>query len=242
MTATETGRPALADQPPDAATSTTACPPGSDLVRLSARFGLAFTIAQLTVMVAMVTIVLPHGGSPGSGALDRGRSVLEVQELYRVGNYAFMLAGTLLLGFLGAVAVHLRRVDASGVLAVVAVSSGALLALVWPLGGLLHDVALEAASAGSDLRLLGGWDSVAPYTLALSVLPRTFFVGAIVLGLRRAGTAPWLQRTGWVLLPIGLVGSAVTITAAVFPLLALSTLGYELWVGFLAWHWLRGQR
>ena len=57
-----------------------------------------------------------------------------------------------------------------------------------------------------------------------------------------AGTAPWLQRTGLVLLPLSLLGSATLLTDALFPLLALSTLGYELWVGAVAWHWLRSER
>ena len=44
------------------------------------------------------------------------------------------------------------------------------------------------------------------------------------------------------LLPLSLVGSATLLTDALFPLLALSTLGYELWVGAVAWHWLRSER
>ena len=54
-----------------------------------------------------------------------------------------------------------------------------------------------------------------------------------------AGTAPRLQRLGLVLVPLSLVGSATLISGALFPFLALSTLGYELWVGAVAWHWLR---
>src|SRR5205085_584139 len=83
-----------------------------------------------------------------------------------------------------------------GVLATIGVASGTLLALIWPLGGMLHDVALDVGAAGADPRILGGWDAVAPYSLAFSSLARVFFVGAIVLGLRLAGTAPRLQRPG----------------------------------------------
>ena len=67
------------------------------LTRVSARFGLAFTICQLGVMVAMAILVLPHGGSPNDPALERGRHVLDAEDAYRWGNYAFMLAGCLLL-------------------------------------------------------------------------------------------------------------------------------------------------
>jgi len=35
------------------------------------------------------------------------------------------------------------------------------------------------------------------------------------------------------------VGTATVVTGAMFPLLALGTLGFELWVGALAVHWLR---
>src|SRR4051812_48578739 len=94
------------------------------LTRLSARFGLAFTACQLLVMVAMGVFVLPHVGAPGDPPLERGRDILDVETAYRMSNYAFMVAGTLLLGFLGAVHVRLRRVDPSGVLSTVAVAAG----------------------------------------------------------------------------------------------------------------------
>ena len=212
------------------------------LVRLSARFGLAFTLCQLSVMVFMAIFVLPHGGSPNDPALERGHHVLDAANLYRAGNYVFMIAGMLLLGFMGAVHLKLRKADGTGVLATVAVAAGTLLSLVWPYAGVLHDVALDTAADGTDLRILGGWDAVAPYSLAFSALPRLFFIGAIVLGLRMLGTSPWLQRTGLVLLPITLLGTATLVAGAFFPLLALSTLGYEVWVGAVALHWLRSSR
>jgi hypothetical protein len=37
------------------------------------------------------------------------------------------------------------------------------------------------------------------------------------------------------------MGTATLLSGALFPLLALSTLGYELWVGAVAVHWLRNQ-
>jgi hypothetical protein len=212
------------------------------LTRLSARFGIAFTVCQLSVMVAMAIFVLPHGGSPNDPALARGHRVLDAADLYKLGNYVFILAGSLLLGFLGAVHVKLRRADGSGVLATTAVAAGTLLAFVWPYAGVLHDVALDTAADGTDLRILGGWDAVAPYSLAFSALPRLFFIGAIVLGLRMTDSARTLQRLGVVLLPLSLAGTATLVTEWAFPLLALSTLGYELWVGAVAWHWLRSSR
>jgi hypothetical protein len=211
-----------------------------DAVRLSTRFGVAFGVCQIATMIAMSIFVLPHGGSPGLD-FDRGQRVLDAADLYRAGNYVFMVSGVLLLGFLGAVATRLRRMEPTGTLAAVAVAAGAMLALVWPFAGVLHDVALDTADAGTDLRILAAWDSVAPYSLAFSALPRLFFVGALVLALRHAGRTPWLVRAGTVILVLSAAGSATVVTGAVFPLLALSTLGYELWVVALAVTWLREQ-
>jgi hypothetical protein len=210
-----------------------------DVSRISTWFGVAFTVCQAAVMIAMAVFVLPKGGGPDTPALERGQRVLEAADRYTAGNYVFMISGMLLLGFLGAVQLRMRRVDSTGVLATVAVAAGTLLAVIWPLAGVLHDVALDVGRSGADPRLLGAWDSIAPYSLAFSVLPRVFFLGALALGLRAAGTSPWLQRTALVLIVVSLVGSATVVTSAVFPLLALSTLGYELWIGALAWHWLR---
>jgi hypothetical protein len=216
--------------------------PGFEPVRLSTWFGLAFTVCQLLVMVLMAVLVLPQSGSLADPALERGQNIHAAADPYRAGNFLFMVAGSLLLGFLGAVHVRLRRADGSGALATVAVASGALLALIWPMSGMLHDVALATAGEGTDLRILAGWDAVAPLSLAFSAFARVFFVGSIALALRATGRAPWLVRTAAVVVVLSLAGSATLVSDAVFPLLALSTLGYEVWVGALAWHWLRGER
>lgn len=215
---------------------------GLDVTRISTWFGLAFTVCQLTVMVGMSVFVLPRGGNPGDPPLKWGHDVLEVADSYRIGNYLFMVAGALLLGFLGSVGVRLRRADETGTLATVAVAAGALLAFVWPFSAVLHDVALDTAEKGTDLRMLAGWDAVAPYSLAFSALPRVFFVLAIVLALRLVARSPWLQRTGVAIAAVSLVGTATVLVGWAFPLLALSTLAYELWVGALAWTWLREDR
>lgn len=210
------------------------------LLRTSARFGLAFAVCQLAVVATIALVVLPHAGSPDAPAIERGANVLEAATVYRFANAGFMVAGMLILGFLGVVAARLRATDRSGVLATVAIASGTLLALIWPLSGMLHDVAIETAQAGTDVRILAGWDSIAPYSLAFSVLPRVFFVGAIVMSLRLEGSSgPWMPRIGVAILPLSLVGSATLIFAELFPVLALSTVAFQIWIGAVAWHWIR---
>ena len=215
---------------------------GLDVARLSNRFGVAFAVCQITVLVMFSIFVLPKGGSPTDPVLERGRHILDAHTFYVVGNYGLALSGMLILGFLGAVAMQLRRADSTGVLASVAVAAGSLLALIWPLAAVIHDVFLGIADTGADLRILAGADAIAPYSLALSVFPRVFFLGAVVLGLRSAGSSPMLQRTGAVIAVLSLLGSGTVVVGALFPLLALATLGFEVWVGALAWHWLRERR
>lgn len=224
------------------ATPTTTVRPLPDVERASAWCGVAFAVCQLSVMVAMAIFVLPRGGSLSDPPLLRGTHVHDAATAYRIGNFLFITAGSVLLGFLGVVQARLRRVDASGTLAGVALASGALLAVIWPLGGVLHDVALSTADAGTDVRILAGWDAIAPYCLAFSVFARVFFVGAIALGLRASGGPSWLVRAALVIVVLSLAGSGTLVVGGLFPLLALSTLGYELWVGSVAWHWLRSRR
>lgn len=212
---------------------------GPDLVRASTWCGLAFTVCQLTVMVFMAIFVLPKGGSPGQDPLIWGQNVVDHIEAYRIGNYVFMVAGVLLLGFLGAVNVRLRRADGTGTLATVAVAAGTIMAFVWPYAAVLHDVALDSAEKGVDLRLLAGWDAVAPYSLAFSALPRLFFLLAIVYALRVTGGSRWLQRTGLLIVVLSAIGTATSLSGVAFPALAVGSLGYELWVGALAITWLR---
>ena len=57
--------------------------------------------------------------------------------------------------------------------------------------------------------------------------------------MEHAGESPWLQRIGLAILPLSLIGSATLVADWMFPVLAISTLAYELWVGAVAWTWLR---
>jgi hypothetical protein len=62
---------------------------------------------------------------------------------------------------------------------------------------------------------------------------------AIVYALRMTGRSRWMQRIGIVIVVLSAIGTATSVTAVVFPALALGSLGYELWVGALAIVWLR---
>jgi hypothetical protein len=212
---------------------------GPGVVRVSARFGVVFAVLQLVVMVAFSTMILPRGGSPTDPVLERGAHILGARDLYVAGNYALALSCLLLLGFLGVVSLRLRSADTTGVLATVAVAAGTLVAVIWPLAAVIHSVFLGIADAGADIRILAGADAIAPFCLALTALARCFFVAAIVLALRATGEHVVLRRTGVAVVVLSLLGSATMVVGEAFPALALSSLGFEVWVGVLAWRWLR---
>ncbi|WP_433622906.1 hypothetical protein [Nocardia sp. CA-120079] len=64
-----------------------------------------------------------------------------------------------------------------------------------------------------------------------------------MLCLRRTRTrgARWLRRGGTAVLPLSLAGSATLVHSALLPVLAVSTLAFQLWVGAVAWHWLHSE-
>jgi hypothetical protein len=209
------------------------------LERTSARCGLGYAAGQLVMTVVFGVLVLPAAGPPDAGPLEKGKALLEHADLFTVGNYLLVLPSLLLVGFLGVVAARLRGADPSGTLAAVALAAGTLVALLWPLGAVLHDLALDTATAGVDVRVAAAWDAVGPYTLALSALFRTAFVVAVTVGLVGACS---LRRSGWAVAALSLLGSATLIADGAFAVLAVSTLAFDGWVAAVAWRWSRAPR
>ena len=145
-------------------------------------------------MVGMSIFVLPKEAARPDPSVQ-GHHVPEAADAYRIGNYVFMVAGVLLLGFLGAVHVRLRRADATGTLATVALAAGALLAFGVALRCGPPRRRLDAADKGTDVRLLAGWDSGRAVLCWPSALPRVFRDGdrpraALGRGLAVAAAGP----------------------------------------------------
>lgn len=201
--------------------------------RLTLGSGLAYVVIQLVMMVGFAVLILPLGGSPDAPPLEHGAKVLQVAERYRLGNFLMLLPAPFLLVFLGGAYTALRR-SVGSEFGLVAALSGTLVALIWPLSAILHDVALDTARFGTDLRILAGEDAIAPYALALSAVFRAVLLFALALGARAERSFPrLLAPLGMVVAALGLVGSGVLVSGGLFPVLALSTLLFELWLG--AW-------
>lgn len=193
--------------------------------------GTIFTLLQFGVMLYFIILVFPQMGPPDAVA-QKITFYTERGEILRWGNYLLMLPTPFFLLFLGGVGSLLRRTEASGgMLATTAVISGTLVAILWPLSGVVNNIGIDIAQAGGDAATVLALDAVGPYTLALSALPRAVLLAAMSLGLGQGQLAPrWLVWLGFVIAGLSLVGTATLVIAAMFPLLALSTLLFDGWV------------
>ena len=116
------------------------------------------------------------------------------------------------------------------------------MALMWPLGAVISDLELDLAQAGGDAVTVSVLDAIAPYSLALSAFARAVFVMALSVPILRLGKG--LRMTGWsglVVASLSLLGTTTLVFGAAFPILALSTLLFDVWLLVFCALWLRTQ-
>jgi hypothetical protein len=83
-------------------------------------------------------------------------------------------------------------------------------------------------------------DAIAPYSLPLSAFACVVFVTALLVPILTLGKG--LSLTGWTGIVIGilsLVGTTTLVFGSAFPVLALSTLLFDVWLLVLCVLWLR---
>jgi hypothetical protein len=68
-------------------------------------------------------------------------------------------------------------------LATAAVTSRAIVAILWPLSAVLNNLGIDIAQVGGDAATIVALDAIGPYMLALSALPRAIFLAAASVGL-----------------------------------------------------------
>jgi hypothetical protein len=103
--------------------------------------------------------------------------------------------------------------------------------MIWPLAAILSDIGIDIALAGGDAATVASLDAIAPYSLALSALPRMVLLLTVSAALLYHELAPrWIGWLGVAAGLLSLAGTATLVVSALFPLLALSTLFFELWI------------
>jgi hypothetical protein len=197
--------------------------------------GIAFSVSQLAVMLYFVILVLPQMGPPDAVAQHIAFYTQHGATL-RLGNYLMTLPMPFFLLFLGGLSGVLRRTeDGDSTLATAAISSGAIAAVLWPLSAVLNNIGLDIAQAGGDTATIMALDAIGAYMLALSALPRAVLLAAASVGLLQGRFMPrWLGWLGLLLAVASLAGSATLVVSQLFPVLALGTLLFEVWILLLS--------
>jgi hypothetical protein len=200
-------------------------------VRFGLACGAAFAVLQLVVLVVITMSVLSRVPGPTASALERTAAFTEHGDALRLGNYLFLLPVPLLLFFAAAAAEFLFRMKKTGLLLpLLIVASASAMAMLWPLGGAISTIALLIARAGGEAAVVSSLDAIAPYTLALSAVPRSVMIAAISLGIATPpGGRPALARAGFGIALLSFIGAAVLADDRLFPVLALSTLLFLMW-------------
>lgn len=212
-------------------------------LRVSLWCGIAYAVTQLGAVVYFTGTVL--SAKPAAGAPPSEHATFYVQQAERLlfGNWLLTLPVPFFLVFLGGLYIVLRRAEGTGALSVAALTSGATLAMIWPLGALLSNLGVTLAQSSGDAATVWALDSAGPLTLALSALPRSAFLAAasIVL-LRGRVVANWIPVLGLTLAPLLLVGSATPMLPALFPFAAFGSALAVVWTLALSIALLRAGR
>jgi hypothetical protein len=206
--------------------------------------GVAFAVAQLGVLLYFGAAVASKWPPRGAPAAERVAHFAHDWEQINLGNFLLPLPTPLFLLFLGGMYGALRRGEGgSGALSAAAFAGGVATALVWPIGMVIGQVAMDIGRQGGDPVTMQVLEGAAPLTLALSALPRAALLAAASGVVLRGGVAPrWIGWLGAVLVPVTLAGTATLLTPAAFPLAALGMLLFLAWVGALSAGALRGVR
>lgn len=194
--------------------------------------GILYSVLQAAVLVYFAVLVFPGLGPVEAPAEQRARAYAELADVLRLGNYLIMLPAPFFLVFLGGAAGALgSATGADRVLSTVTVAAGTIMAMLWPLAAVISDIGVLSALAGGDAATIAAMDAVGPYMLALSALPRAVLLVGLSLTLTdRAGPSRWAAWAGYGLAALSVVGSATLVNDQLFPVLALGTLLFELWV------------
>ena len=203
--------------------------------------GIVYIALQLGAFVYFAAAIFPHFAPIDAPAPERAAAVRALGDTLRLGNYLLVLPSPFFLFFLGGLVSSLRqRLPDAGTIRTSVLAAGTAMALVWPMGAILSDIELDIAVAGGDSVVISSLDAVAPYTLALSAAARAVFVGVLALPLiARAGALRWCGWSGVAIAVLSIAGTATLVAAAAFPVLAASSLLFDVWLLMFCVLWMR---
>lgn len=163
--------------------------------------------------------------------------------LYRLVSYFGQAQMAFLILFFGGLYGVLRRAEGdSDSLAAAVMVAGSAIAVITPLAIMLEDhLLLGLAAAHADPVVVRAFDGMGPLSFALSGFPQAVVLGGTAaLLLSRRLIPAWIGWFGVALAVLGLLGTGTLISVAFFPLAALTTLLFRVWLVALSLALVRG--
>ena len=212
--------------------------------RLALAGGIIFGVLQLAALVFFITVIFSQKPAVGAPVIEQAAYYAQHGDTLALGNYLLVLPAPFFFLFLGGLFGILRRAEGgSGTLSISALGAGIALALIWPLGCIITNIGVTIAREGGDAATVWAIDALAPYSLALSALPRALLavVASLLLLQARRTSRPigWLGLAAAIL---SVLGSGTLVVGSLFPLLSLGSLLFEVWVVVLSVALLRRPR
>ncbi len=207
--------------------------------------GIVFAVLQIAAIVFAAAFLLSKLPPVGAPLDEWAQALMRIPTMtVSMANYLLLLPVPFFLLFLGGLFGVLRRAEGgSGTLAVSALVAGIAMAMTWPFGILIAGISSSIVADGGDLATAWALDGMAPLSLALSAFPRTVLLVATSLLLLESRLAPrWIGWLGLLLAPVSLIGTGMLLVGDLFPILALGTLIFELWVLALSVSLVRRER
>ncbi len=207
--------------------------------------GILFGVLQIVAIVFITVFVLSQLPPVGAPLNEWASALMQIPRMtVSIANYLLLLPVPFFLLFLGGLYGVLRRAEGgSGALAVAILGAGIAMAVIWPFGILIAGLSSEIVARAGDVAVAWMLDGMAPLSLALSAFPRTVLLAATSLLLLDRRLAPrWIGWLGLALALVSFIGTAMLLVGDLFPVLALSTLIFDLWILALSVSLVRSER
>ncbi|MBV9543754.1 MAG: hypothetical protein JOY61_05205 [Chloroflexi bacterium] len=204
--------------------------------RLSSVSGALFAAVQIAATAYFLIVLAPHLPPLDAPLEQQGQFYSQYTFENALVAYLSVLPMPFFLVFLGGVFALLRRIEGGvGALTATALAAGVSVAIIWPIGIVVADSGQGLSHQGLAPLAVMAFDGVAQLSLALSALAGAVLLVTIAAGVLSADGLPrWLAYSAVVLAVVNLIGSVTLLNASLYPILAIGTLLFDIWVAALS--------
>jgi hypothetical protein len=200
--------------------------------RVALASGILFVAVQIATIAFNVVFFATTHPPVDASPQETARGFAEHATMVEIGTYLYVLQVPFWLLFLFGV---LRRAEGgSEAFSVSAFGAGVAMVVIASMCALISALTPTIGRLGRDPATVKAVDGMTPLALALSAFPRAVLLGATSVVLLDGRVGPrWVGWTGLALGLVSLVSTGTLLAPALFPLLAIVTLLFVVWVGAL---------